>query len=362
MPTESSDNIPGVDDRQLALVAESFLRIPNIRAEPADRFAQAVRTLVEKRAQANWPNEGESDLAVFVMVDRPRQIGERHGAKPFVDPRAKDDPLLGRLFFANGDASAGRSMPIPTEPDAVLEWLDDSGLGNSPIVTAYRESKEMFTRRSGTWDVARIDSIRDREPSATLSELMKALDHFHQRLLTPTSCPEGVWERGRAHEYVPGPKPEKSIQSALELALNFWFRGIVKAESEDNTNIGRIDVRLLRKSANEGSLTYWVIMELKVIKCFTNPKQGYSPSRVSTSTNIEAIVKGVRQAGSYQQNRYAEKGLLEIYDLRKNKTNNLKKQREVLTAKNRFSKPPKIHVWPVFGSSEDARASGFTGT
>ena len=361
MPAEFPNDIPGVEDNQLAAVAGLLPALPNHRAEPADRFAQAVRALVESRAQRDWPSEGEADLAVFVMVDHPRRIGERHGALPFADPLAKNDPLLGRLFFANRDASAGRFMSIPTDPNAILEWLADHDLGGCPIVTVYRTSKKMFTRRAGINDPARHDPIRDREPSATLPELMEALAHFHQtRLLTPMYCPDGVWQPGRADRYVPGPKPERSIQSTLQVALASWFRGVVRTEAEDDTSIGRIDLRLLRKSEN-GSLAYWVIMELKVIKSFRNAPRGSNPSPVSESANVEAIVEGVKQAGSYRANRSAEEGLLEIYDLRKDKTNDLTKQDKVLDAMKRFTPRPEVHVWPVFGSARDARTAGFTG-
>ena len=362
MPSEPSDHVPGVDDQQLAAVAGLLPDLPNIRAEPADRFVQAVRSLVEKRAQKQWPNEDDSDLSVFVMVDHPRQVGERHGATPFADPIAKDEAILGRLFFANRDASGGRVMLLPTDPNAILEWLDENGLGSCPIVTAYRKSKQLVTRRAGTSNPARSDPIRDRVPSATLPELLKALEHYHRtRLLTPICCPDGVWEPCRSHEYVPGPKPEKSIQSDLELALNFWFHGVVKAEHEDSTNIGRIDVRLLKKSKEEESLSYWVILELKVIKSFANASRGKKPSQISPSTNVNAIVDGLQQAASYRENRSAEKGLLEVYDLRKDKSHDLTTQPSVSSVKNGFAVPPEVHVWSVFGTSKDARAEGFSG-
>ena len=243
MPIEPPDNVPGVDDRELAAVVGHLPDLPNIRAEPADRFVQGVRALVEKRAQEEWPNEDEANLAVFVMVDHSRQVGERHGAKPFADPIAKDDPLLGRLFFANHDATRGRVMQLPTDPNSILEWLDDESLGDCPVVTVYRNDKTMVTRRTGTSDTARSDPIRDKKPPATLAELSDALRHFHQtRLLTPACCPKGVWERGSARRYIPGRQPERSIQSDLKVALNFWFHGVVIARAEDSTNIGRIDL------------------------------------------------------------------------------------------------------------------------
>ena len=362
MPAEVSDNIPGVDNQQFASVAGLLPELPNIRAEPADRFAQAVRTLVEKRARRAWPNEGDADLAVFVMVDRPRQVGQDHGARPFLDPLAQDDPVLGHLFFANGDASRGHVMSIPTKANAIVDWIDDHGLGSCPIVTVYRKSKQMFTRRAGVNDNARDDPIRDEEPTATLSELNKALKHFHERrLITPACCPKGVWERGCANRYVPGPHPESSIHYPLDIAIDSWFHGVLKTDSEAKTTIGRIDLRLLKKKKQDESFAYWISMELKVIKSFTNAPKDSEPSPVKESDNVDAIVEGVKQAAAYRENCSAEEALLEVYDLRKDKTDDLTKRAKVLATKKQFTPQPRIYVWPVFGSARHARNAGYTG-
>lgn len=356
MADEGAGRIPGVVDEDLAAAAGLMPALPNIRAERADRFVQAVRTLVEKRAQKRWPNEGTADVAVFVLVEYPRRVGETHGGQPFADPIAQGTRLLGRVFFSSADATHGQLIPIPTEANEILEWLDDHSLGGCPMVTVYRHQKLMVTRCCGIAHSARSDAIRDQEPAATVQELMDALGHYHRsRVVTPTSCPDGVWKPDSAHRYIPGPLPEKSIQSDLDVALNFWFRGVVRAECEDRTNIGRIDVRLLKKVAN-GPLAYWIILELKVIKSFTNTE-----SRVGDSTNVAAIVEGVEQAGSYRANRCAEEGRLEIYDLRQDKSDDLTVREDVLDTLARYSPPPKISVWPVFGSAHDARNAGQTG-
>ena len=361
MPPEVPGNVPGVDDDQIADVAGLFPTLPNIRAEPADRFAQAVRSLVEMRARNEWPNEEEADVAVFVMVDHPRRVGERHGAQPFADPIAKEDPLLGRIFFANRDASSGRSMTIPIDANAILDWLENHELTSCPMVSVYRKSKTMVTRSSGTRGLARSDPIRDREPVATLSELLEALEYFHMhRLLTPTCCPDGVWEPGHAHQYIPGRRPERSIQKNLEFALNFWFHGVLKAEHEDRTNIGRIDVRLLKKSA-KGPLTYWAIIELKVIRSFTNAQTASNASKVAVSTNVRAIVEGIKQALAYQANRHAEEGVLEVYDLRMDKGKDLTQCAAVANTLKRLQPVYAINVRPLFGTASDARDAGFTG-
>ena len=355
MSADGSRDIPGVEEEDLTAVTGLVPTLPNMRAEPADRFAQAVRTLVEKRAQKGWPKETTADEAVFVLVDYPRKVGEAHNGKPFADPTEQDTPLLGYMFFSSGDARRGQFIPMPTERGAILDWLEDHELGGCPVVFVYRNAKKVVTRRSATEDWARDEAIRDKEPTATLPELMDALRHYHRsRVVTPTNCPCGVWKRDCAHQYIPGQRPEKSIQADLQVVLSSWFRGVVRAENEDKTNIGRIDVRLLKKEPS-GQLAYWVILELKIIKSFTN-----TASRVGDSANVEAIVKGVRQAGSSRANRGAE-GMLEVYDLRQDKSQDLTLRQDVSDALARYSPPLRVHVWSVYGSADDARAAGEIG-
>ena len=224
MAAEGSGEVTGVEDQELAAVAGLMPALPNVRASRADRFAQAVRTLVEKRAQKGWPEEGAADVAVFVLVDYPRKEGQAHGGTPFTDPMAQGTPLLGRLFFSSADATHGQFIPIPTDAAAILEWLEDHGLADCPMVAVYRNAKEMVTRRFGIEDLARSDAIRDQEPSATVQELMDALKHYHRsRVVTPTNCPGGIWKPDCADRYIPGPRPEKSIQMDLQVVLNSWF-------------------------------------------------------------------------------------------------------------------------------------------
>lgn len=357
MPANGSEGIPGVEDQELAAAASLMPQLPTVHAQRADRFARAVRTLAERRAQEGWVNESAANLAVFVLVDYPRKVGEAYGGKPFADPVAQRTPLLGHMFFASPDATHGQFIPLPVEPSEYLQWLEDRELGNYPIVAVYRDTKAIVTRRGGIKDLALSDAIRDEEPLATVQELVDALNHYHQRqVLTPANCPEGLWKSGLAHRYIPGESPEKSIQSDLVTVLNSWFHGVVWAEKEDSTNIGRIDVRLLTGRAERG-LAYWIILELKTIKSFTTTSSG-----VPASTNVDAIVKGVEQAASYQANRKAEEGMLEIYDLRQDKSDNLAANAKVLRVLENYSPPPRVDVWPVFGSADDARNAGYTGS
>ncbi len=202
MQPEPPKEVPGVDEDQLAAVVGTLPNLPNISAEDADRFTQAVRAIAETRARRGWANEDKEDIAVFVMVKRPRQAGENFDTQPFTDLIVTDEPLLGRLFLSSRDGSNGRVMRMPVAQNAILEWLEANALASCPIVIVYKDSKKMVTRRNGINDDTRIDPIRDHPPSATLGELCEALEHFHlSHLLTPTHCPDGVWAKGRAKEY-----------------------------------------------------------------------------------------------------------------------------------------------------------------
>jgi hypothetical protein len=336
-------------------------KLPNVRAEDPDRFAQAARALVETRAQAGWPAEGEGEVAAFVLVDRPREFAARFTSDAVMDPIATQEPLLGRLFLMNRDCSSGRSLPLPCAAGNLLDWLSENGLGGRPVAVAYRPTSTMTVRRDGVDDLIRPYKIRDHPPVATVDELLEALNHFHLTgLLTPSCCVSGVWEPKRAADHIPGSQPERSIQDALALSLGMWFQGLVRVGIEDRTTIGRIDVRLLKPSA-EGPLAYWAIVELKVIKAFANAAGKAKATAVSRTVNIDAIQKGLRQTWAYQSNRESEEGLLEIFDLRQDKSEDLMADGEVVKLLGELAPVPRYAVRPLFGSSDHARLAGFSG-
>ena len=361
MSRDSSLPVAGADDQLLKSAVGELPALPNTRADDADRFAQSVRALVEGRAQRDWPSERDSDdVAVFILVDRPRETGNRFDAIPIMDPVATDERLLGRLFFMNRDASKGRCIDLPTKSAEVGDWISDNNLGNQPVIIVYRKRLKMATRRSGIEDHAYYDCIRNIKPKATMCDLLKALKSFHCHQLTPASCARGIWETNRAAEYVPGPAPEKAVQESLCLALNSWFHDVIKAEIEDRTPIGRIDICLLKRSETEKALVYWIVIELKIIKSFTNAQKGCKPNPINTAHNIGIIVEGLKQVWAYRRDREAEEGLLEIFDLRKDKSGNLLCSPQVMETLQNCNPAPRCNIRPIFGSSQDARNAGCT--
>ena len=353
-------NVPGVSEEELSLAAAALVTsVPATELDDSDRFCVAVRALVESRAQAGWDGEGDGDVAAFVMVPYPRQVGERLSAMPISNPIATSEPLLGRLMFLNRDASTGRVMPMPVTPNELLEWLEKEELGSYPVVMAYRQKGMVINRRNGIQGDSSVDSLRAGTIPVTTDEVLKAIKQSHEtQLLTPGVCPTGVWEPSRAAQYVPGPQPEKVIQKQLQVVLNSWFHGLIKAEIEDSVSIGRIDIRLLKLNAQK-KLEYWMIVELKVIKSFANAKVGKTPTTVSHSMNVEAICEGIRQAFAFAQNRNAD-AMLEVFDLRKDKAADVLKTEEVREELAKCNPQPPCHVWPLYGSAAEARCAGYS--
>jgi hypothetical protein len=358
MPDEFSNAIPGVSEAEVAGAVQNLTKIPVTALEDRERFIVAVRSLVESRAQSGWKNERTEDVGVFLLALYPREVGERYGATAVSDLIATDDPILGKMFFLNRDASSGRGMPLPVVANEIVEWVTDQKLDNLPMVVVHRNKKLLISRTRGAGGDTRSDLIRDKPPVASIDEIHEALKVSHRELLlTPSICPAGVWESGRSSQYVPGPLPEKAIQRQLATVLTSWFHGVVKAEMEDSISVGRIDIRLLRP-ATDGKFAYWVVLELKVIKSSHNAKKKVKAKEVKLAENAEVVAEGIRQASAFGKDRNAEP-FLEIYDLRKDKTIDILGHIVVVNELNKSALKPQCRVWPLYGSASDARIAGF---
>ncbi len=360
---DEPEKVEGVDDKDLADATAALFTMPNTRADDPDRFAQAIRTLVERRAQSAWPGEADEDeVAAFVMVARPREHQATFSSTPIVDPAATTKPLLGNVLLMTRDGAHGQIFPMPCEPDELLNWLEDRGFGGAPLVIAYRPLAKMTVRTAGVQAaITREEAIRSVPPSATVEALREALDRFRiDQLITPSHCEIGVWEPKRASAYVPGARPEHAIQNGLSRYLSSWFHGLIKVVCEHSTNIGRIDVKLLTNEDGQ-PLAYWAIIELKVIKTFAHAPGKGKPGIIGRPVNVEAIKKGLRQACRYQKNSKVEHGLLEVFDMRREKSDDLFADAEVLAQLEKLSPKPDYHVHPMYGSPEDARLAGEDG-
>jgi len=80
---------------------------------------------------------------------------------------------------------------------------------------------------------------------------------------------------------------------------------------------------------------------------------------VTAADNAAAVAKGIRQAHAYCANRQAEEGLLEVYDLRKNKSSDIFAETVVQQVVATCMPAPTRHVRQAFGEAEYARTAGW---
>lgn len=363
MASDIPENIPGVSEVELANVAVKIADLPTLTIDDAFRFTAEVRAIAESRARDGWPNESDSDLAVFLWAPYPRKLGDLLGAKPAADLCATDIPILDRLFIMNQNASSGRVLNLPSkDPGEVLEWLIEQNLGSLTVVFIYRKKKLLVARPNGATGEAHQDVLRDRAPTASIVEIDEALKAVHQELLlTPKKYVPGVWEPGRSSKYIPGREPEKAIQRIIAIWLMSRFKGVVRVDMEYDTPIGRVDIRLMVRSSTEtGRYEDWILLELKVIKSYSNAPKGTKPKSVDRSENIAAICEGIKQAHAYGK-KLQIPGYLEVFDMRteKDKSSDVFVENKTKTVLAKLNPAPKYRTWLLYGSASAARNAGW---
>lgn len=129
-----------------------------------------------------------------------------------------------------------------------------------------------------------------------------------------------------------------------------------RAVVEEKTPVGRIDIRLMQRS--KADWTYWAILELKVLRSSHNAAKGIVAKPVSEESNSKEVAKGIRQAHSFAK-YWSAIPLLEIFDLRKDKTSDVLKNVIVARAFARFSRAPATRIWPLYGTADEARLAGY---
>lgn len=364
MTAEKGSPIADVSDTDLASVMQTLVAQPDVEADDRERFFGQVQTLVEDRARRKWPGEGDAIVSVYVRIDYPRQAASAlTGSKPSADMIGTAEPLMGRVFLLDRNASQGWSADLPSsDPGEIIEWLSGMPFGGSQVILVYRNTLLLIERANGAQNGAtRQLPIRTEPPPVTQEGLIEALDKFHMsHVLTPQYCPEGLWEKGFAEAYRAGASPEDSLQRQLRTFLTGWFRGQVKVDRETTTEIGRIDIGLLIPPAiPNGGLTYWGVVELKVVKSFRHSKTGNLPISVSLLENARDVAKGVQQAHAFRINRGCACAVLEIYDMRADKTVDPRQHSVVQEVLPTCSPPPDMRLTPLFGSAQHARAAGY---
>lgn len=359
-----SEDMPDLDEEAIVAAVGSYQSLLPTSIDDVDRFMAEVHRITEARAQLGWDGEEQASTAsVFLMFPYPREAKQKIRELGFTpinvtDLRPSGTAIFGRVFILDAAASNGCYVPLPVDPGDISEWIKEIGFDRQPVAIAWRGTRVLTQRPNGIDDTCRQVTIRDAIPVASIENLLEALKAFHETTLeTPGKC-QGVWTD--AANYLPGEAPEKAIQYSMRIALATALSlAGVRAEEEDKCRVGRIDIRLLAPAA-EGPLCYWAIIELKVIKSKRLPRRAANPPRVSRKANIDTIIEGVVQTSEYMRDRKTNEGLLEVFDLREAKDENLLLDSKVVECVSQGDPAMHINLRPLHGSARETRTAEFS--
>jgi len=332
-------------------------------ADSSEVFHDAVLDLLEHRLRGKWKFEDSSaTVAVFVFADTPtRPFGTREGVTRVEHPRTRAHGLFGRIFFLDNKATMGSFIDIPGDEGETLFWLRENGFGACSAVLADKVSGQasLMPRLDDTEEPFYTPIKRVRR-KISVAGLEKALDAFHiKKMLTPTRG-SGAWARSRAKDYVPIKNAEIHIQRRLKDYLGAWFHEKIWIEQEVKTDVGRIDLQILVKSSSATlGLACWGVIELKVAKSYSTPRDEDRPTskltRVTHKTNMDGVVKGYGQADAFACDRDVNNSFLEVFDMRKVKSPDLLDDSRAKEKAEQCVKKVRAKVRKMFGSSEEIR-------
>ena len=69
---------------------------------------------------------------------------------------------------------------------------------------------------------------------------------------------------------------------------------------------------------------------------------------------------GLMQIHSYKKDRKSDEGLLEVYDLRADKTDDIAAENDIETLRAQCDSTIQVNIRPLYGSDKDYRSSQFS--
>jgi hypothetical protein len=360
--TESGDPAPlgGVTREDLAaVVASSFGMYPELEA-PEVRIAveTLAKALAARMRHAGWTSDPKL-LAVFLITDRARELGNKIAAtrEPIIDNGSK--PFGGRLWVASNNFTSGYWLPFRGGDDAaVFGEVEMMGFGDHPAIVFDPSATDLELRYypRGLSDMDRVHRFVIAQYNFTLESLDKVLKRFHEyNIITPDAVlgEQDPWKK--ASHYFPRPNTESFLQGWLKSVLSVAFLDhIIRFEVRGNE--GRCDLLVVSPHKSQANAwLYHAALELKVLRSFTAGGKS-----VPATKSAKAVSDGLLQAIAYKREHAAELGMLCCFDMRVPKHCNgdgcfagIGKKAE----KNLIE----LRRYRLYGSSADLRADKYGG-
>jgi hypothetical protein len=328
--------------------------------DPTLRFFDNLR----RAALASLDFEGTlgEKPTVFVLSERtPRLDATRlnPAAKRLMDINLRSpEEWEGMLVFTAPHGTGGWAVPLPNNSaDEAIDLLEHYGFGHLPIAVIYPRRRALSCYRTGgaSGNAPMQLDLPAQTRQVTIDEIFAVLEDVrHNSLLTPQIGPPGFW--ANPAEYEPGAEAERTIQWIVAAQLRSNFRPIL-VDTEQEISLGRIDVLMTNPRPTTELPQHPAIIELKALKSKSNGGATFSHSK-----NVKAVVKGMRQAKSYREEKKARYSVLGCFDLRRDKSD-IMTVKVCVMARDRYFTDDRVKafVFPVYGTTEDAQEASAIG-
>ncbi len=258
----------------------------------------------------------------------------------------------GRLIFTAPHGYGGWAVDLPSgSVDEAFALLEQQGFEQTPVAVIYPDQRLLRCYQDG--------GVSERVPISlalpitarvvSIEDIMAVLEDVrHSSLLTPQIGPPGFW--ANAATYEPGPEAERTIQWIVAAQMRSLFRPLL-VDTEQEIPLGRIDVLFTNPRPTPGSPLHPALVELKALKSRSNGGAAFAPSK-----NIKAVIKGMRQAKSYREEKHATYSVLACFDLRQTK-NDILAEPLCRAARQKYFTDDRVRdvVLPVYASTEEAQ-------
>jgi hypothetical protein len=323
----------------------------NQNAEAFAQFCHEAAKIIQKR-RAISPRTLASAPVVFIMAPKPSVGGVSCEERPLFD-RAKDE-ISGRIWFGAARLGLGVGFDLPPSDDQQrFHYIIHSlNAGHAPAIyyDAADDAALMRIYRKGISAHDEYENLSLDSANLTIAHIKKILDNAHSHLLKTTTASDSarkLWQN--QDRCFPIREAEKGIQEILFIALSSSLGfGPVYVEQEGVSVMGRYDFRLKEQDPIDSTKwTHHAILELKVVKSFTN-----TGGPVQDSTNFQAVSDGVNQANEYRNDHHCRMAALCCYDMRlsPDPAQAIAHERQRASSLN-----VELWAWPLYATPKKAR-------
>lgn len=317
MPTDDASSPPDLGgwnpDELRATVHEASAAGSDCGIEALTRFVRGVATVVRRREALDEKAADPKKLSVFLLAASAPGIQEL-AREPMLDSGLT--PIAGKIWFVNAPVVSGRARPLGVEdPDGVFRTItDDLGLGDLPAVVVDPRLPKTAVRYypHGLRAPDSCEQVRLQCADVDLPQVCDVIERvYRQCLITPDAQPQGnkLWKDASKHR--PQSDAEHRVQAFLKPAFAAAFP-TCRVYDEFAGTMGRADLHLEEQDPiDREKVTFLVVLELKVLRSYSDGGTPYSDADSS-----EWVDKGVKQAGSYREERGHRVAALVCFDMR----------------------------------------------